>query len=69
MHYCSERLILDGYNRYMDDRRECEDIRDSREMLSLYSYIYIYIYIYILSLLAGRYLEYHSKAETDVKVT
>ena len=44
---------LDGDNRYMDGRREWEDIRDSREIIDLFGYryinIYIYIYIYILS--------------------
>ena len=39
------KAILYGSNRYIDGRRECEDIRDSREI------IYIYIYIYIIHLL------------------
>ena len=43
MQDCSEKLFLCGNNRYIDGRRECEEIRDSREI------IYIYIYIYILS--------------------
>ena len=34
----------------MDGRRECEEIRDSREILDLYRCIYIYIYIYILDI-------------------
>ena len=39
---------LDGDNRYMDGRRECEDIMDSTKFeLYIYVYIYIYIYIYI----------------------
>ena len=40
---------LDGYNRYMDGRRECEEIMDSWDILDVYWYIYIYIYIYYLS--------------------
>ena len=31
----------------MDGSRKCEEIRDSREILDLYSYLYIYIYTYI----------------------
>ena len=30
---------LDGDNRYMDDRGECEEIMDSREIWDLYIYI------------------------------
>ena len=41
---------LDGDSRYMDGRRECEDIGDSREILNLYSPMYIYI-IYLSYLL------------------
>ena len=44
MQDCSEALVYGDY-RHMDDRSECEDIRDSREILD----IYIYIYIFILS--------------------
>ena len=33
---------LDGDNRYMDGRREREDIGNSREIWDLYIYIYIY---------------------------
>ena len=40
MQDCSQKTILYGNNRYIDGRRECEDIRDDREI------IYIYIYIY-----------------------
>ena len=38
------KAILYGNNRYIDGRRECDHIRDSREI------IYIYIYIYIIHL-------------------
>ena len=31
----------------MDGRRECEEIRDNREILYIYIYIELYIYIYI----------------------
>ena len=37
----------------MDGRRECEESRDSRKIVHLYSYIYIYIYIYIYYLSNG----------------
>ena len=44
---------LDSDNMYMDGRKECEDIRDSREILDLYSYIYIFylsnLLIYLLN--------------------
>ena len=33
---------VDGDNTYMDGRRECEEIRDNREILVWYSYIYIF---------------------------
>ena len=36
---------LDGDNRYMGGQRECEEIRDSREILVLYSYIYIIFFL------------------------
>ena len=35
----------------MDGRRECEEIRDSREILDLYSYINIFYHSYSLRLL------------------
>ena len=37
------KASLNGDNKYMDGRKECEEIRDSREILDLYSYIYIYV--------------------------
>ena len=41
---------LDGDNRYMDGRREWEDIGNSSEIWDICIYIYIYIYIYIIFL-------------------
>ena len=40
---------LDGDNRYMDGRRECEEIRDSGEIGDLYIYIYINFLTYLYS--------------------
>ena len=37
------KAILYANNRYIDGRRECEDIMDSREIICIYMYIYIYI--------------------------
>ena len=45
MQDCSEwKAILYGNNRYIDGRRECEDIRDSREIIYIYICMYLYIY-------------------------
>ena len=47
------KAILYGNNRYIDGRREYEDIRDSTKFelyIYIYGYIYIYIYIYIIFL-------------------
>ena len=35
------KRCLDGGIRYMDGRCECEENRNSREILDIYSYIYI----------------------------
>ena len=76
MQDCSEMLfytvIIDismvGNNRYIDGRRECEDIRDSREIIYIYIHIYIYIihltYLYSYSITTL----YHSVVSTNLIV-
>ena len=53
----------------MDGRRECEEIRDSRDISDFYSYIYIYICLSNLLIYPTKYRTlYHSALSKNLIV-